>query len=95
MEAERFPGSCMEFQYFLLFFSGPVTAATLALFSEAAGRLPLVTLGLIEYIMPTISLALVLLVFFCLKSPLMQSGLWRSSSYGSVWLSFPLENGRR
>ena len=53
----------MEFQYFLLFFSGPVTAATLALFSEAAGRLPLVTLGLIEYIMPTISLALGVFLF--------------------------------
>lgn len=50
-------------QYFLLFFSGPVTAVTLALFSEAAEKLPLVTLGLIEYIMPTISLALGVFLF--------------------------------
>lgn len=46
------------FQYLFLYLSGPLTAATLALFSEAAGKLPLVTLGLIEYIMPTLSLAL-------------------------------------
>lgn len=51
------------FQCFLLFFSGPVTAATLALFSEAAGKLPLITLGLIEYIMPTISLIIGVFLF--------------------------------
>lgn len=56
-------GTGTAFQYFLVLLSGPVTALTLALFSEAARRISMVTLGLLEYIMPSISLILGIFLF--------------------------------
>ncbi len=49
------------YQYGLLMLCGPITALTLAFFAEAANKVPLVTLGIIEYISP--SLALVIGIF--------------------------------
>ena len=43
-------GTGTPFQYVLLMFCGPLTALALAFFAEAANKVPLVTLGLIEYI---------------------------------------------
>ncbi|MDO4545041.1 MAG: EamA family transporter RarD [Bacillota bacterium] len=50
-------------QYGLLMFCGPLTALALAFFAEAANKVPLVTLGLIEYISPSISLILGIFLF--------------------------------
>lgn len=50
-------------QYFLTLLSGPITALTLALFSEAANKVSMVTLGLLEYIMPSISLVIGIFLF--------------------------------
>jgi len=54
------------FRFFLLMFAGAATALPLGLFSFAAGKLSLVTLGLTEYISPSISL---LLGIFLFKEP--------------------------
>lgn len=50
-------------KFFLLMFSGIVTALPLALFSYAASHLPLVTLGLTDYFSPSISLIIGIFVF--------------------------------
>lgn len=47
----------------LLVLAGPVTAAPLLLFAAAARRLPLTTLGLLQYIAPTLQFAEAVLVF--------------------------------
>lgn len=49
------------YQYGLLMLCGPITALTLAFFAEAANKVPLITLGIIEYISP--SLALIIGIF--------------------------------
>lgn len=51
-------GTGTWFNFFLMLMSGPVTILTLALFAEAAKRLPLFTLGMQEYIMPSMTLIL-------------------------------------
>lgn len=51
------------FKFFLLMFAGLATAVPLTLFSFAANKLPLITLGLSEYISPSISLILGIFVF--------------------------------
>lgn len=51
------------YQYGLLMLCGPITALTLAFFAEAANKIPLVTLGLIEYLSPSISLLLGIFLF--------------------------------
>lgn len=56
-------GTGAPYQYGLLLLSGIATAGPLMLFSLAAGKLPLITLGLIEYINPTIQLLLGIFLF--------------------------------
>lgn len=51
------------FKYFLLLFAGVATAVPMGLFSFAANKLPLITLGLTEYISPSISLILGIFLF--------------------------------
>ena len=50
-------------KFFLLMFSGFVTAIPLALFSYAASHLPLVTLGLTDYLSPSLSLIIGIFIF--------------------------------
>ena len=50
-------------KYALLLLSGIVTAVPMGLFSSAANKLPLVTLGLTEYICPSLSLVLGIFLF--------------------------------
>lgn len=57
---------CEPYQYGLLMLCGPITALTLIFFSEAATKVPLVTLGIIEYISPSLSL---IIGIFLLKEP--------------------------
>ena len=47
----------------LLAASGPLTAASLVLFAAGARRIPLATLGLLQYVSPTLQLAIGVLVF--------------------------------
>ncbi len=56
-------GVGQPYQYALLMLCGPLTALALGLFAEAANKVPLVTLGLIEYISPSISLVLGIFLF--------------------------------
>ena len=51
------------YQYVLLMLCGPLTALALAFFAEAANKVPLVTLGLIEYISPSLTLLLGIFLF--------------------------------
>ncbi|MDO4746227.1 MAG: EamA family transporter RarD [Bacillota bacterium] len=51
------------YQYGLLMLCGPITALTLAFFAEAANKVPLVTLGIIEYVSPSLALILGIFVF--------------------------------
>ncbi|MDD7511453.1 MAG: EamA family transporter RarD [Peptostreptococcaceae bacterium] len=50
-------------RFILLLFSGLLTALPLGLFAFAAPRLPLITLGLTEYLSPSISLVLGIFIF--------------------------------
>ncbi len=51
------------YQYALLFLCGPLTALPLGLFAEAANKISLVTLGVTEYISPSISLIIGIFLF--------------------------------
>lgn len=51
------------YQYGMLMLCGPITALTLAFFAEAANKVPLVTLGIIEYVSPSLALILGIFVF--------------------------------
>lgn len=51
------------FKFFLLMFAGLATAIPMGLFSFAANKLPLITLGLCEYIAPSISLVIGIFLF--------------------------------
>lgn len=54
------------YQYGLLMLAGIVTSVPLGLFSSAVNKLPLVTMGILEYIAPSIAL---LLGIFVMKEP--------------------------
>ncbi len=51
------------YQYGLLMLTGPITALALGLFAIATNRLPLITLGIIEYLSPSISLVIGIYLF--------------------------------
>lgn len=65
----------------LLVVSGVVTAIPLLLFAAAARRIPLSTLGLMQYIAPTIQLFIAVLLY---NEPFEQS---RLIGFGLVWLA--------
>lgn len=52
-----------NFQHVMLLFAGIATVIPLGLFSFAANKLPMITLGLLEYISPSISLILGIYLF--------------------------------
>jgi chloramphenicol-sensitive protein RarD len=63
----------------LLVLAGPITALPLLLFAAAARRLPLSTLGFVQYLSPTLQFLLAVLVF---KEPL---GAARAGAFGFIW----------
>lgn len=65
----------------LLLLSGVATALPLLFFAKAASRLPLSTLGFVQYIAPTISLILSLLVFNETISPVLLI------SFSFIWIA--------
>ena len=68
------------FKFFLLLFAGVATAVPLGLFSSAANKLSLITLGLTEYISPSISL---LLGIFLFKEPF---DMIQFSAFVVIWI---------
>lgn len=56
-------GAGQPYQYGLLMLCGPITALTLIFFAEAANKVPLVTLGILEYISPSLSLLIGIFMF--------------------------------
>jgi chloramphenicol-sensitive protein RarD len=69
------------FQWGLLTIAGIVTGAPLMLFAMAANRIPLITLGVTEYISPSITLLLGIFVF---KEPFDKVQL---ASFGIIWVA--------
>ncbi|MHB1653144.1 MAG: EamA family transporter RarD [Desulfitobacteriaceae bacterium] len=68
----------------LLLCSGAITAVPLLWFAQAAKRVPLSTIGFIQYLSPTISL---LLGIFLFKEPFTKVDLL---SFGLIWISLVL-----
>jgi chloramphenicol-sensitive protein RarD len=64
----------------LLILAGPITALPLLLFAAAARRLPLSTLGFVQYLSPTLQLLLAVLVF---GEPLDAA---RAGAFVFIWL---------
>jgi chloramphenicol-sensitive protein RarD len=71
----------------LLMAAGPITAVPLLLFAAAATRIPLSTLGLLQYITPTLQFLLGVVYFGEAMSP----GRW--IGFGLVWLALSVLTG--
>ena len=71
----------------LLMLSGPLTATPLIFFSYAAKRIPMATLGLLNYVNPTLQ-------FFCAVAIFGEpmSGV-QIASFGLIWLALALYSG--
>lgn len=68
------------FKFFLLMFAGFATAIPMGLFSFAANKLSLITLGLCEYIAPSITLVLGIFLF---KEPF---DIIQFSAFSVIWV---------
>lgn len=68
----------------MLILSGPLTATPLILFSFAARRVPLATVGVLQYINPTLQFCCAVLV---LGEPLTP---WHVAAFGLIWLALAL-----
>ncbi len=73
----------------LLLLAGPATAIPLLLFTGAARRLPLSTLGFLQYLSPSIQFLLAITLF---GEPL---GLDRLLAFACIWLALALYAGTR
>jgi chloramphenicol-sensitive protein RarD len=65
----------------LVLLTGPITAVPLLLFGAAATRIPMTTLGLLNYVAPIMQFAVGVLVFHELMAPLRWVG------FGLVWIA--------
>lgn len=80
--ATQLVGSALETG--LLMFSGVLTAVPLILFSYAARRAPLSTVGLVQYLNPTLQ-------FFCAVVILSEPfSLWHGLSFPLIWIALAL-----
>jgi len=71
----------------LLMLSGPLTATPLIFFSYAAKRIPMATLGLLNYLNPTLQ-------FFCAVAIFGEPiGILQFASFGLIWLALVLYSG--
>lgn len=68
----------------LLVMAGPVTAVPLLLFAAAARRIPLSTLGVIQYVTPTLQLLTGVIVY---REPF---GRVQLIGYGAIWVALVL-----
>ncbi len=71
----------------LMVLGGPVTAVPLALFAWGARRIPMLALGVMQYIAPTIQLLLGVLLF---HEPF---GGGRALAFGLIWVALALFTG--
>ncbi|WP_028226641.1 EamA family transporter RarD [Paraburkholderia ferrariae] len=81
--ASHFGHAPLAFQL-LLVCAGPVTAIPLLLFAAAARRIPLSTLGLVQYVTPTLQLLTGVLVYHEPFGPV------RAAGYGAIWIALAL-----
>jgi chloramphenicol-sensitive protein RarD len=65
----------------LLIFSGPMTAVPLMLFSYAARRVQMTSLGIIQYLNPSLQFFVAIFIF------LEPFGLWHAVAFGLIWLA--------
>ena len=65
----------------LLIFSGPMTAIPLMLFSYAARRVQMTSLGIIQYLNPSLQFFVAIFIF------LEPFGLWQAVAFGFIWLA--------
>ncbi|MBM1813562.1 EamA family transporter RarD [Pseudosulfitobacter pseudonitzschiae] len=68
----------------VLLISGPVTALPLILFSYAARRVRMTSLGLVQYLNPTLQFSCAVFVF---KEPFT---LWHMIAFGLIWLALAI-----
>lgn len=68
----------------LLMLSGPLTATPLILFSAATHRVPMATVGLVQYINPTLQFLVAALVF---AEPVT---LWHQIAFPMIWVALAL-----
>ena len=71
----------------LLMLSGPLTATPLILFSFAAQRIRLSTLGLLQYINPTLQFLVALLIF---REPMTR---WHAIAFLLIWVALAIYSG--
>lgn len=68
----------------LLTFAGPVTATPLILFSYATKRISLATVGLVQYLNPTLQ-------FFCAVAIFGEPfGMWHGGTFAIIWLALAI-----
>ena len=65
----------------LLIFSGPMTAVPLMLFSYAARRVQMTSLGIIQYLNPSLQFFVAIFIF------LEPFGLWQAVAFALIWLA--------
>ncbi len=80
-------GNSSPHDVFWLLMSGPLTAVPLIFFALAAKRLTLATIGMMQYIGPTIQFLLALFVF---GEPF---GLLQGVAFGFIWLALIIFSG--
>ncbi len=68
----------------LLLFSGPLTGFPLILFSYASRRIPMATVGILQYLNPTLQFLVAVLLF---KEPF---GIWYSIAFGMIWTALAI-----
>lgn len=70
--------------FLMLMISGPLTAGPLVLFSYAAKRIPLATLGVLQYINPTIQFLVAALI---LAEPMT---VWHAVAFPMIWAALAI-----
>jgi chloramphenicol-sensitive protein RarD len=68
----------------MLAFSGPLTGGPLMLFAYAARRIPYATVGLVQYLNPTLQFAVAVALF---GEPF---SLWHAAAFGMIWAGLAL-----
>lgn len=68
----------------MLAFSGPLTGGPLMLFAYAARRIPYATVGLVQYLNPTLQFGVAVALFGEAFTP------WHAAAFGLIWLGLAL-----
>jgi len=71
----------------LLIVSGPLTATPLILFSYAARRVPLATVGMLQYLNPTLQFLCAVVIFGEPLTP------WHIIAFSMIWMALALYSG--